>query len=545
MEKSYKAQNTIIGAGIAGLTAAIELIEKGQTVILIERDMPENLGGLAKESFGGMFYINSPQQKRLGIKDSVEQAKKDWFSFAAFSENEYWGKKWAEMYLGETHKVYEWVTQKKVKYFPVVHWVERGLYKPGNSVPRFHMVWGTGYGLVDAVIKYLKNHKNYKNIQFYFQHKAEKFELEKDKIISISGIYEKTGEEFQCISDNFIIATGGINGNMEKVKQNWHPEWNTPPKTILNGSHHFSDGLIHDEVNRIGGEISNLNLMWNYAAGISHPFPKRANHGLSLVPPKSALWLNYKGERIGKTPLITAFDTRYLVTEICKQDKKWSWQILNKKIVYKELSVSGSEFNSGIKNKKIFSFLISLLFGNKELIKTLENHSEDYIVANSIEELAQKMNQLTDHEYVNPQTLKETINSYDANFERGKNIWNDEQIRRIEHTRQYRGDKIRTCHLQKIDDPKAYPLVAIREHILSRKSLGGIRTNLHSKVLTNSNKEKPTTFKNLYAVGEAAGFGGGGSHGKRALEGTFLATCIYTAQKAAEDIINTSLNDEL
>ena len=536
MKNTFKSDVTIIGGGIAGITAAIELLNKNKSVILIERDKPENFGGLAKESFGGMFYINSPQQKMLGIKDNIAQAKKDWFSFAEFSEEEYWGKKWAEYFIENTDEVYKWVTQKKVKYFPVVHWVERGLFTPGNSVPRFHMVWGTGYGLIQALISHLENHPNRNKLQIYFQHKAESFEQKANSIIALEGINEMNNQQFKCFSENFIIATGGINGSINKVKENWHPEWNQPPETILNGSHHFSDGLLHDEVARIGGKIANLSLMWNYAAGIPHPFPKRPNHGLSLVPPKSALWVNFKGERIGKIPLVTAFDTRYLVTQICQQEKKWSWQILNKKIAYKELSVSGSEFNSSIKNKKLIAFLRSLLFGNKELIHTLEKHSPDYIVANSIEELADKMNALTAENYINKKTLENSIRAYDANFNRGKNIWNDEQIRRIEHTRQYRGDKMRACHLQKLDDKKAYPLVAIREHILSRKSLGGIRTNLNSKVLRNDNPQQPETFDNLYAVGESAGFGGGGSHGKRALEGTFLATCIFTAKKAVEDI---------
>jgi len=325
---------------------------------------------------------------------------------------------------------------------------------------------------------------------------------------------------------------------MQKVREHWHKEWKSPPETILNGSHHFSDGLIHDKVNEIGGNVKNLDLMWNYAAGIPHPYPKRENHGLSLVPPKSALWLNYKGERMGPIPLITAFDTRYLVTKICEQEKQYSWQILNKKIAYKELAVSGSEFNDGIKEKNILKFLYSILTGNKKLIKALEKDSANYITANSIEELVEKMNASTGTNDVTEKALKNSIDSYDANFERGKNIWNDEQIRRIKQTREYSGDKTRTLKPQKLNNKKHYPLIAIREFILSRKSLGGIETNLESQVLSEPDaKGNQNAFENLYAVGEAAGFGGGGSHGKRALEGTFLATCIFTAQKAAKHIV--------
>lgn len=538
IKKIVQTNTVIIGGGISGITAAIELLDANKKTIIIERDLKNNFGGLAKESFGGMFFINSKQQRFSKIKDTVEQAKKDWFSFAEFDTNEVWGKKWANEFLDSTHKVYDWIASKKVKFFPIVHWVERGLFQPGNSVPRFHMVWGTGHGLIEALINHLRSHPNYNKLQVLFEHKAEDFEIVNGMITGISGINEKDNSSFICHAENFIVATGGINGSMQKVRQYWHKEWNTPPEIILNGSHHFSDGIIHDKVSEIGGNVTHLDLMWNYAAGIPHPHPKRENHGLSLVPPKSALWLNYKGQRMGPIPLITAFDTRYLVSKVCEQKKQYSWQILNKRIAYKELAVSGSEFNEGIKEKKILKFLYSVLKGNKKLIKTLEKDSPNYITANSIEDLAKKMNASTGTEDVNVEILKKSIESYDANFERGKNIWNDEQIRRIEHTRQYKGDRKRTLKPQKLDQKKSYPLIAIREFILSRKSLGGIQTNLNSQVLSIPDaKGEQKAFDNLYAVGEAAGFGGGGSHGKRALEGTFLATCIFTAQKAVKHIV--------
>ncbi len=534
-----KTDVIIIGGGIAGIAAAIDLLDANKTVIIFDRDKEENFGGLAKESFGGMFYINSPQQKRSGIKDSVALAKSDWYSFAEFSPDEYWGRKWADLYLESTEKVYQWVTSKAVKYFPVVHWVERGLFQPGNSVPRFHMVWGTGHGLMESLINLLKNHHNNKNLQLFFEHKVENLIEKNNSIIGVSGIDEKNNFSFEAFAEATIIATGGINGNMQKVRKHWHPDWNKPPQNILNGSHHFSDGLIHDEAEKHGAVISNLQNMWNYAAGITHPFPRRENHGLSLVPPKSALWLDSTGKRFGPMPLMTAYDTRFLVSTICNSDDQYSWQVLNHKIALKELAVSGSEFNDAIKNKNLFQFLLTVLFGNKKFIKALEEHSSDYIIANSVEELAEKMNALIGGKKINIENLKNSIGDYDNNIRRGKKLYNDEQLRRITHVRQYRGDKVRTCNFQMIDDKKAYPLVAIREFILSRKSLGGIQTNLHSQVLKqNNNNDESLTIKGLYAIGEAAGFGGGGSHGKRALEGTFLATCIFTAQKAVQHIID-------
>lgn len=536
-QQNYQADIAIVGGGISGIVTALELLNTGKRIVLFDRDAEENFGGLARESFGGMFFIGSPQQKFSGIKDNVEQAKKDWYSFAEFEAGEFWGKKWADAFLESTQDVYRWLSARKIRFFPVVHWVERGLFQPGNSVPRFHMVWGTGYGLMETLIREICTHPNKKNLQLLFRHNVQEFQLNQGKIKALEGIDENTQERFICIADNFVVATGGINGSMEKVRKHWHKDWSKPPEIILNGSHQYSDGAIHDKVSAIGGNVTNLDLMWNYAAGIPHPYPKRENHGLSLVPPKSALWLNYKGERIGPMPLVTSFDTRYLVTKICEQDKQYSWQVLNRKIAYKELGVSGSEFNEGIKNKKIFSFLYSLIKGNKHLIKTLEKDSPNYITAQSPEELVTKMNLLTGNEDVKLENLLTAINSYDDNFKRGKKIWNDEQIRRIMHTREYKGDKKRTLKPQKLNDKRAYPLIAIREFILSRKSLGGIQTNLDSQVLglpDLNGGQNP--FENLYAVGEAAGFGGGGSHGKRALEGTFLTTCIFTAKKAATHI---------
>jgi len=537
MEK-FEADVLIAGGGIAGIVAAIELIEHGKTVIIFDRDEEENFGGLAKESFGGMFYVNSPQQKLTGIKDSKELAKKDWFSFAEFEDENSWGARWAEKFINSTDEVYRWLRAKKVGYFPVVHWVERGLFKPGNSVPRFHMVWGTGYGLITALIDYLQKHKNNKLLQTYFNHKVEEIIFENGRAIGLKVIDEKNNEQLEAYGKAVIIASGGINGSQEKVRKYWHKDWGTPPEVILNGSHQYAVGDLHEQAEKLGANITNLNKMWNYAAGIRHLNPKRKNHGLSLVPPKSALWLNYKGERIGKVPLVTAFDTRYLVTKVCEQEKKYSWQILNKKIALKELAVSGSEYNDGIKEKKILKFLSSLLLGNKDFYNELVEHSEDFIIANSIEELAKKMNELTEDNSIDVDILRKTIEDYDSNIARGKKFHNDDQLRRIAHARQYRGDKVRTCKFQKIDDKKAYPLIAIREFIVSRKSLGGIQTDLQSRVLQKPDETgNQKIIESLYAAGEASGFGGGGSHGIRALEGTFLGTCVLTAKTAAEDII--------
>ena len=529
----------IVGGGIAGITTALELLELGRKVVIVERDLEENFGGLAKESFGGMFFVNTPEQRRGGIKDSPELAFQDWQNVAKFGKDDHWPREWARTYVYNcTDKVYSWLKKNGVKFFAVVHWVERGLFTPGNSYPRFHMVWGTGYELSRVLVEKLKSHpKAASKLEILFGHKVENLVEEEDGITGISGVNEKTKEPFEIRAEATVIAAGGIGGNIPLVKKHWYKPWGDPPETILNGAHKYGQGDLHFEVEKVGGNITHLDKMWPYAAGIHHPKPKRADHGLSLVPPKSALWLNYKGERIGPMPLMTAYDTRFLVEEVCKQEKKYSWQVLNLKIANKEFAISGSEHNKAMKNKSLLGFLKTILFGNKELVNEMLETCEDFVVANNLEELAEKMNTLTGSDDVSVEELKKSIGPYDANIDRGPKFYNDEQLRRIAHTRSYRGDKVRTSKFQKINDPKAGPLIAIREFILSRKTLGGIQTNLDSQVLANSGQP----IKGLYAVGEASGFGGGGMHGQGSLEGTFLGGCVLSGRIAAHSIAGKKL----
>ncbi len=530
----YQTDTIIVGAGIAGISSAIELLDHGKSVIIFDRDTPEKMGGLAKESFGGMFFVDTPEQRKAKVNDSQELAFKDWCSFAEFQESDKWGKKWAKKYIFETtSEVYEWLKKHGITFFPVVHWVERGLFKPGNSVPRFHMVWGTGYDLMNKLNDVLLNHPNAQKLTILFHHNVQDLIHSDGKVTGVVGINEREESDFNATAESVILASGGIQGCFKTVRKNWPSDWGTPPKVLLNGSHKYATGTLHQQTKKIGGNVINLDKMWLYAAGVNHPNSDKPNHGLSLVPPKSALWVNSKGERFSPIPLITGFDTRFLVEQICKQKEQYSWQILNRKIALKELAVSGAEFNDNIRDKKRFRFIKSLLLGNHKLVDTLIQDCSDFIIANSIEELVSRMNALTETNHVSLSSLTDTIHGYDDTIRRGQKYHNDEQLRRIAYLRQYRGDKIRTCKFQPILDKKAMPLIAIREHILTRKSLGGIETDLHSRVLTSEN----TPIKGLFAVGEASGFGGGGSHGLRALEGTFLGTCVLTGREASKTII--------
>ena len=531
--KTQEFDIAIIGGGIAGIITALESLDSGKKVVILDRDIKANFGGLAKESFGGVFFVNSPQQKRARIKDSFSLAQKDWYSFAEFGEDDYWPKQWADHYIEHsTDKVQNWLNKQGIKFFPVVHWVERGLYVPGNSVPRFHMVWGTGEELIEVLIRQLKAHPKHNNCTLLFEYNVENLISHNGEVTGISGKHEADGKAFDIKADHIVLASGGVAGNLERVRATWDKEMGKVPEIILNGSHKYADGHMHDQAQSIGANVTHMEKLWNYAAGIHHPEPNKKNHGLSVVPPKSALWLNYAGERMGPQPLVSAFDTRYLVKRICEEKHAWSWQVMNFKIAAKEFAVSGSMYNNAIRNKNVLAFLMSVLRGNKQLVNYMIENSTDFVVAESVEELAKNMNDLNGDSMVEVTKLKESITSYDEMISRGPKYFNDDQLRRIAQLRRYRGDRMRTSKFQAIDDKKAYPLIAIREFILSRKSLGGIQTNLEGQVLSQSGEP----IKGLYACGEAAGFGGGGIHGKRSLEGTFLGACVLTARNVAQAI---------
>jgi len=534
MIKNHHCDVVVIGAGLSGLTTALELIDKGKKVILIERNHSNNLGGLATQSGGGLNIIGSPVQKRMGIIDSPELAYEDWCSFAEFSDKDHYPKAWAKKYTEESvENIYYWLKAKKNGFFPLVHWVERGLYKPGNSVPRFHIIWGMGSKLTQSILDFIDQHPKRRNLTILPSHNVTDLISSSNKIIGCEGFFELQASKFQVLAENVVVASGGIVGDLALLRKYWYPAWGEPPKVILNGSHPNADGRMHQAVEKLGGKLSNMTAQWNYAAGVHHPEPQIANHGLSLVPPRSALWVDYQGKRIGPSPLVSSFDTRHLVKSICQQEKKYSWQVMNWKIAVKELSVSGCDYNAPFKDRSIYQLIKTAIFGNYKVVKDLTENCIDFVIADTLPELVDKMNALNGDNSVNLSILDKEISTYDQMIDRGVKFQNDEQLRRISQVRNYSGDRAKTCHFQKIIDSKAMPLIAIREFIISRKSLGGLQTNLKSQVLN----QQGSVIPNLYAVGEAAGFGGGGIHGKRSLEGTFLGACILTGQSAAQAVV--------
>ncbi len=520
----YQADVIVVGAGIAGVAAAIEALGRGRRVLLLDRDVEANLGGLARESFGGIWFADTPIQRRFRIRDSAELGLRDWLSYAEFGPGDRWPRAWAEAYVHRANaEVHDWLVELGVEFMPMPLWVERGLHVPGNSVPRWHIVWGTGSELAAVVNRRLLSHPARARLAMRFGHRVESLVTTNGRVTGCAGALEGTGEAFEASGESVVLASGGINGDLERVRRHWHADWGRPPEVLLNGSHRYSDGRLHDAAERIGARVTHLDWQWNYAAGVHHWRPAMPDHGLSLVPPKSALWLNWRGERIGPMPLVTGYDTHDLVTRICSEERAYSWQLLNRKIALKELAISGSEFNPSFRAKSRARVLRDLLRGNDWLYEEVTRNCEDVVVADSLPELVEKMNALAGDGSVDLAAVTAAATSYDARIDLGPRFHDDEQLRRIAFARRWIGDRIRTCRAQRILDPGALPLVAIREFIVSRKSMGGLQTDLASRVLGADGERIP----GLFAAGETAGFGGGGMNGKRGLEGTFLGGCIF------------------
>ncbi len=529
--RSYSGDVIIIGGGLAGIVTALCLIDRGVRVVMLDRDRPERLGGLARESFGGVMMVDTPLQRRSGIRDDPALALADWHGAARFGEGDEWPKQWAGVYVTKSREmIWDWLVRRSVRFMPAVNWPERGLFRPGNSLPRWHIAWGTGPGIVGPLLRHLNGHPYRDLLDIRFHHRVERLVRTNGSVTGCAGRLEEGEGTFEAEGGAVVVAAGGIcGGDLTRVRRHWYPDWGAPPETLLNGSHRFADGLLHDQVGDLGGTLTHLDKQWHYAAGITHPKPDRPSHGLSLVPPRSALWVNAKGERIGPVPLMTGTDTRYLVERICRQPGRYSFQILNWRIAARELAVSGCDYMTAFRERRRLRILREMIFGNRDLVRRLLRESQDFVVAGSVPELVRKINEMGNPYTIDPEVLEAEIRAYDEKIDRGRRFFNDDQLRRLADFRAYRWDRVRLCRFQKIVDPGAMPLIAIRLFILSRKSLGGIQTDLSCRVLDGGGRPIP----GLFAVGESAGFGGGGIHGVGALEGTFLGSCVLTGQMAA------------
>jgi len=535
MSSLHKRYDTLIaGGGLAGLVTAFELLEAGQRVLLLERGGDDTLGGLALQAFGGMCLIESPEQRFSRVRDSQALAWADWQRVAQFGDDDVWPRKWAQYYIEHCiTDVRDWLRGFGLRYLPAVQWVERGEFRPGNSVPRYHVLWGTSRHMTHTLLDALRQHPRSGNLTVASRHEVREIE----PVAGGNGGWRchglrLDGTAFEALGDRLVVTSGGIGGNLQRVRANWPAKLGPAPTELLSGSHLYADGQLHDAVQRAGGQLTHLDAMWNYAAGVAYPSPHFEGHGLSLIPTRSALWLDPTGRRVGPVPMVTGFDTYEMVAQISRNGWPHTWQVLNRRIARRELAASGDAHNPLVRDRRLLAFGWQMLSGRSPLIDELLDTCPDFIQAPNLPELIKRMDAIGGDRRIDADLMAREIGEYDAQIARGRRLHNDDQLRRIAHLRQWSGDRLRTCKFQRILDPAAGPLIAIRCRILVRKSMGGIQTDLHSRVLDAAG----APIGGLYAAGEVAGFGGGGLNGQSSLEGTFLSGCILTARNAARHI---------
>ncbi len=535
----------IVGAGLAGLVAACELIDAKKKVLLVDQEPENSIGGQAYWSFGGIFLVNSPEQRRLGIKDSKELAWQDWQGTAGFDrldDEDSWAYKWARAYVDfAAGEKYDWLKSKGIKFFPVVGWAERGgslAGGHGNSVPRFHIVWGTGPGIVKPFVDKVKQAMKEGFIDFKPRHRVDEFVQQEGKITGISGTIlaetfinrgEKSSRlgigEFSYEAKAVIVASGGIGANFDLVRKNWPARLGTPPKNMVCGVPAYVDGRMLEITEHAGGRIVNRDRMWHYTEGLKNWDPIWPNHGIRILPGPSSLWFDAEGNRF-HAPNFPGFDTLSTLEAIQKTGYDYSWFILTEKIIEKEFALSGSEQNPDLTNKSIGDVLKRILPGPPAPIQAFKNHGEDFVIAHDLKELVDGMNKLAGNDLLDFMKIKEQILARDREMD--NKFTKDLQVNAIHGARNYIGDKlVRVAKPHKILDTKNWPLIAVRLNILTRKTLGGLQTNLNGAVLGMDGQPIP----GLFAAGEVSGFGGGGVHGYRALEGTFVGGCLFSGRQ--------------
>ncbi|MFD5026726.1 FAD-binding dehydrogenase [Streptomyces sp. NPDC058373] len=541
---AYDADVIVIGAGLAGLAATAELVDAGRKVILLDQEPEQSVGGQAHWSFGGLFFVDSPEQRRLRIKDSHALALQDWMGAAGFDRDEdHWPRRWAEAYVdfaaGEKRA---WMHGQGVRFFPVVGWAERGGYDAaghGNSVPRFHITWGTGPGLVAPFERRVREGVARGLVELRFRHRVTGLGRSAGSVDTVTGeILEPSAADrgrassrevagaFELRAQAVIVTSGGIGGNHDLVRRNWPKRLGTPPKKLLSGVPAHVDGLMLDVAARAGGNLVNGDRMWHYTEGIENWNPIWARHGIRILPGPSSLWLDAAGNRL-PVPLFPGFDTLGTLEHIMRTGHEHTWFVLNQRIIGKEFTLSGSEQNPDLTGRSVRGVLERARADVPAPVKAFMDQGADFVVERDLPALVRGMNALTEEPLIDEAALHRTLTARDREITNP--FTKDSQVTAIRGARAYLGDRlIRAAAPHAVLDPKAGPLVAVRLNILTRKSLGGLQTDLSSRVLTEAGVPLP----GVYAAGEAAGFGGGGVHGYRSLEGTFLGGCLFSGRTA-------------
>ncbi|MGY4628921.1 FAD-binding dehydrogenase [Bradyrhizobium sp. USDA 4486] len=540
-----KTDIIVVGAGLSGLVAATEIADAGKRVIVVDQEGEQSLGGQAFWSFGGLFLVDSPEQRRLGIKDSFELAMQDWIGTAGFDRDEdYWPRQWAEAYVafaaGEKRA---WLRAMGHRIFPVVGWAERGGYDAmshGNSVPRFHVTWGTGPGIVEPFERRAREAAKSGRLSFKFRHRVDALSISNGTVDGVSGVVlapdniergksssRNVVGEFALKAQAVIVASGGIGGNHELVRQNWPQRLGEPPKFMISGVPEHVDGRMIGITEKSGARLINRDRMWHYVEGIQNWSPIWPRHGIRILPGPSSMWFDATGTRL-PAPLFPGSDTLGQLKYIMSTGYDYSWFILTQSIIKKEFALSGSEQNPDLTGK---SWRMTLRRatnkGAPAPVEAFKNHGVDFIVRDKLDDLVAAMNKLAGSDLLKLEHIKMQIEARDREI--ANPYVKDAQVMNIHNARRYIGDKlIRTASPHRILDPAQGPLIAVKLNILTRKTLGGFETDLDSRVFG----QEGSVIPGLYAVGEAAGFGGGGVHGYRSLEGTFLGGCLFSGRNA-------------
>ncbi|MBO9411204.1 MULTISPECIES: FAD-binding dehydrogenase [unclassified Ruegeria] len=541
------ADAIVVGAGLAGLAAAAELGDRGKKVIIVDQEPAHFLGGQAFWSLGGLFMIDTPEQRRMGIRDSHDLALRDWMGSAQFHRDEdAWPRKWAEAYVEfAAGEMRPWLHDMGLRWFPVVGWAERGgSYADGhgNSVPRFHITWGTGPGVLEHFIRRVQEHVDNGLIQMKFRHQVSHIIMQNGCAKGVSGevLADDTAQhgaktnrdevgEFEVYAPSVIVSSGGIGGNFEMVRKNWpRDRLGEPPQKMVAGVPFHVDGRMIAISEKAGGHVINGDRMWHYTEGVQNWDPIWPAHGIRILPGPSSMWFDATGNRM-KPPCLPGFDTLGTLKEILKTGYEYSWFVLTQKVIKKEFALSGSEQNPDMTEGGWREVLLQrILTGSKATapVEAFKQHGEDFIVANTLSELVRGMNQMGDAP-IDEDHLRAQIEARDSQVDNP--FTKDAQMAAILAARNYRGDRlIRTAKPHKFLDPNNGPLIAVKLHVLTRKTLGGLQTNLDSQMIGADGQVVP----GLFAAGEVAGFGGGGYHGYNALEGTFLGGCIFSGRNA-------------
>jgi predicted oxidoreductase len=540
----------VVGAGLAGLVAATEAAERGFSVCIVDQEGEQNLGGQAFWSLGGLFFVDSPEQRRMRVRDSLDLARQDWFGSAGFDRPEdYWPRRWAEAYLdfaaGEKR---ERLHRMGMRWFPVVGWAERGgslAHGHGNSVPRFHVTWGTGPGVLAPFVKKAKAMAATGRLTFRFRHRVDRLDITDGRVTGISGAVlaadpvqrgqESSREEqgdFTFSAAAVIVSSGGIGGNQDLVRRNWPVErLGEPPAGMVCGVPAHVDGRMVAITETAGGAVINRDRMWHYTEGVKNHDPIWPGHGIRILPGPSSFWCDADGNRLA-APAMPGFDTLGTLKMLGERGSGHSWFILTKAIIKKEFALSGSEQNPDLTGKDIPLLLKRLGKEPPGPVRAFMERGEDFAVRDTLEELVAAMNAISGDNRLHIDHIRRQIEARDREIDNG--FSKDAQVTAIHGARRYLGDRLmRTAKPHRLLDPAMGPLIAVRLHVLTRKTLGGLHTDLDARVLDAAGEPVP----GLYAAGEVAGFGGGGMHGYNALEGTFLGGCLFSGRIAGRSVL--------